>query len=161
MQSKLQTWGPIGTPTYITLEVASSPADFTRELGAAKVGPPVFVLGQAPGPDSDAISLTDGGLLGVGEIQGECLSHGLSCVVLTCRPKSAASTPSCVARVHASTLASVAKGSRRLDRVLRELLHERAVRRWDTLSIYRLADTPEGPRIVRSRKTSRIEKAQR
>jgi hypothetical protein len=147
---QLQTWGPIGTPTYIALHPRSSSPDFDQELGAAKLGPPVFVIGQASAAASDAISLAFGKTLSVGAIQAECLSHGVGCVVLICGPEANASA-SCVARALAATQTAVLRSSRQLDRVLRELLHQRGTQRWDTLAIYRLADTPEGPRIVRSR----------
>jgi hypothetical protein len=146
---QFQTWGPIGTPTYIAIDPSASSPDFDQELGAARLGPPVFVIGQASAAASDAISLAFGKTLSVGAIQAECLSHGVGCVVLICGP--ATGSASCVARALAATQTAVLRSSRQLDRVLRELLHHRSTQRWDTLAIYRLADTPEGPRIVRSR----------
>jgi hypothetical protein len=145
---QVESWGPIGAPTYIALHDSSSRVNFANLLGAANIGPPVFVIGQASVSAADAISISNSALA-VGEIQSDCLSHGVSCIVLICGPEAG-----CVARAHAVSRAAVAKGSRRLDRVLRELLQTRAAQRWYALDIYRLADTPEGPRIVRSRPTN-------
>jgi hypothetical protein len=142
---QVESWGPIGAPTYIALHHTSSRADFANQLGAASVGPPVFVIGQASATAADAISISNSAIA-VGEIQSDCLSHGVSCVVLICGPEAG-----CVARAHALSRTAVIRGSRRLDRVLGELLQARAAQRWYGLVIYRLADTPEGPRIVRSR----------
>ena len=146
---QLESWGPIGAPTYIALDTSSSRADFAHELGAASVGPPVFVIGRASVSAADAISISNSAMA-VGEIQSECLSHGVGCVVLICGVEDG-SAANCVARALAMTRAAVAKASRRLDRALQALLRERSARRWTTLDIYRLLDTPEGPRIVRSR----------
>jgi hypothetical protein len=145
----------LGAGSFLTFDARSSHADFTGALGAAKVGPPVFVIGQAPKSNLDAIALTAGSSLEVGEIQGECLSHGLSCVVLICGSEKHGSAAPCVASAHTAAVASVVSGAGRFDQMLRELLHERAARRLDTLTVYRLADTPDGPGIIRSLAKSR------
>jgi len=138
-------------PSFVNLTAGSSKSELERRLVAARADQLVFVLGAARPPEWNGIWLGGTNELSIAEIGSGCTRARRACIVLACEEKALPAASRCLTSARSLVSAAVAAKPVGLVGLLRDVLAQRKTRGLTSLAIHRVASTPDGLRMVRSR----------